>query len=61
MTGKDLIRVIGQIGLYHTLNGLSIAVTVTDARNAFGRIDYQITPVSGNGSAWIEAKFFTKG
>lgn len=37
------------------LNGFSIEVIITDARMAYGRLDFCVTPKSGSGSKWVSA------
>lgn len=34
---------------------LTVTVSITDARTAYGSAQYQITPVAGSGSAWVMA------
>jgi len=36
-----------------TLKGLGIEVTITDVKYAYGRIDYEVQPVSGYGKKWV--------
>lgn len=33
--------------------GTSVEVIIIDVRQAFGRVDYKIRPVSGDGSEWV--------
>jgi len=33
--------------------GTSIEVIIIDVKQAFGRVDYKIKPVSGDGSEWV--------
>lgn len=37
------------------LGKLWVDVKILDVRPSFGRVDYQITPVKGSGTVWIEA------
>jgi hypothetical protein len=54
MNIKQLAETIGKEGLY-IVNGLKIKVKVTDAKQAYGRIDYQIEPVNGQGQIWVNS------
>lgn len=38
------------------LGGLSVRVAIKAARANFGRVDYQITPLAGEGLVWISAE-----
>ncbi len=53
MTAKDQI---GNIGKFATikLRDLIIEVQIQDWRLSFGANQWQVTPVSGKGSLWIE-------
>ena len=45
-------RNIGKTALL-TLGSIDVAVTILDVKYAYGRIDYQISPVSGFGKKWV--------
>lgn len=51
MTAREMTALLGQTGVY-VVEGLSIPVTVFDARLRFGSVDVQIVPVNGGGSKW---------
>lgn len=51
---KDLLKDIGRKACFKT-EGLEISVKITNVRKAWGRIDYEITPVSGQGSKWVSS------
>ena len=36
-----------------SMQGLEIRVTVMDARQRFGSIDYLVSPVAGSGMVWV--------
>ena len=55
MTAKDLFQVLGQEREY-TVNGMIFKVTVVDAKIAYGKVRYQIQPVAGQCSAWVDAE-----
>lgn len=48
-----LLRVT--VGLYT----LTIPVTVTDTRTAFGRPESLVTPIAGSGEAWVSTSRLT--
>ena len=54
MTTAEIAALLGKTATYRC-NGLDVAVKILDARAVFGRIDYQITPVAGSGSAWVQS------
>jgi hypothetical protein len=45
---------IGKTGLL-TIQTLRVRVTVMDVRVTFGRTDFQVTPVDGQGQLWVES------
>ncbi len=53
---KDLAAVIGLQGQLRTVEGLRVDVGVDDARMAYRRIDYRITPLAGEGAAWVTSR-----
>lgn len=55
-TAQELAKNIGKRGqLRVSGTALTFAVTVTDARNRYGNLDYKVKPVDGNGEAWHQA------
>lgn len=56
MTAAQLAKVIGTTGLLRSQEGLQVAVTVTDARESFGRLDYLVAPVAGSGTVWVSSE-----
>ena len=48
---SDLIQYHGRTGLL--LGVVNCRVRITDVRLAFGRVDLLVTPVDGEGSAWV--------
>lgn len=61
MTGRELVNLIGQQGTLRSLDGLSVAVQIVDARENFGRIDVLVSPTAGEGTAWVSAGRVTVG
>lgn len=37
------------------IGDLTVDVRIMNIRSAFGRIDYEVTPVAGTGSRWIDS------
>lgn len=52
MTIAQLSKAIGTQGVW-AIGGVNVTVNVLDVRQAYGRIDYQIEPVSGTGCVWV--------
>jgi|TARA_Y100001949_G_scaffold164600_1_gene159583 hypothetical protein len=56
-TVEDLIdEHVGRKAHYNMADGLSIEVTVTNIKSHFGRLDMEITPISGSGTKWVTAE-----
>jgi hypothetical protein len=53
MTAKALGELIGQRATYSPADNIAFNVTVTDARQRFGRTDVRIEPESGLGFLWV--------
>ena len=53
---KDLAAVIGLQGQLRTAEGSRVDVGVGDARKAYPRIDYRITPLAGEGAAGVTSR-----
>ena len=54
MTAKQMGVAIGVAVMYQS-GELSFACVVTDAKNAYGQVRVQITPMTGDGSQWVNA------
>tara|TARA_Y100001947_G_C10155951_1_gene226081 strand:- start:131 stop:361 length:231 start_codon:yes stop_codon:yes gene_type:complete len=53
-TTEDLIdEYVGRKARYNMADGLSIEVTVTNIKSHFGRLDMEVTPISGTGNKWV--------
>ena len=52
-TARELAQYIGKTGSYR-IGDLSVNVEVLDARVSWGQIQYLNTPVSGEGSRWVQ-------
>jgi hypothetical protein len=54
MNTLELSQAIGKTGLL-SASVLSVRVTITDAKIAYGNVRYLVTPVSGTGSVWVDS------
>ena len=54
MNALEMSKAIGKQGSLGT-DGLRIDVTVSDVKKVYGAIRYQVTPVSGTGSVWVDS------
>lgn len=51
---KEMMKFIGKEVSYN-IHGLTVQVKVIDIRQAYGRIDYRITPINGKGNIWVSS------
>lgn len=52
---KELIKMLGKTVLY--ISGeMRFKVKIFDVRQMFGRTDYHIEPVAGNGCQWVSSE-----
>lgn len=51
----EYAKLIGKTGGLSISLGFNVNVVIFDVRVAFGRIDYQVRPVSGVGMTWVES------
>lgn len=54
MSVKEMAANIGKVGLL-SIQSLRVRVTVLDVRVTFGRTDFQVSPVDGQGNVWVES------
>jgi hypothetical protein len=54
MNALEMSLAIGKSGTLRT-DGLGVAVVISDAKLAYGNLRYQVTPVSGTGSVWVDS------
>lgn len=50
---REAGKAIGKRATLTTTEGLAIEVRVVDARQAYGRLEYLVTPIHGKGEAWV--------
>jgi hypothetical protein len=55
LTGFDLADHIGRTGSLR-VGELKIDVRIADARQVWGRLDYLVSPVAGQGAEWVSAE-----
>lgn len=49
---KEAAEMIGKVGVI-TIHGLDIEVKIIDVRNSWGRFDFLVCPVAGEGRRWV--------
>ncbi len=54
MTAKQLHPYLGKL-VYLSVNGIRFCCIVADAKRAYGRDLYQLEPVAGEGTIWVNA------
>jgi hypothetical protein len=53
MTTRQMAQAIGKhVGL--KIESLIIPVEITDIKEAWGRLRFEVTPLQGSGSQWVE-------
>ena len=57
MTVKELAGFIGKEG-YINHGYLHINIKIVDIKKEYGRIRYQVSPISGSGEEWLEGVKF---
>jgi cell division protein FtsN len=50
---KELMKALGKQAQLR-LEGFSVAVTISDVKQAYGNTRYYVTPVNGTGEAWVD-------
>lgn len=63
MAETGVVELAEQIGWQGALqvNGMSVGVRVMDVRRSFGRVDYKVEPLYGEGeSGWLSSIRFAK-
>jgi hypothetical protein len=59
MTLASIASRIGQHASFRSADALNIAVTVLDAKTAYGNVRFLVTPVVGNGHVWVDSSRVT--
>lgn len=52
---KELIKQIGKEADL-TIESFTVRVKILDVRSAYGRIDYEVTPVTGSRTRWVSGE-----
>lgn len=55
MTARDLSARIGTEVYMEPVRGLRFLCRITNAKQAYGHPRFELTPVSGEGRAWVDA------
>ena len=55
---KEYLKFIGKTSVY-PVNSLLIPVKITDVKQVYGNIHFEITPISGKGSVWVRNSSLT--
>jgi hypothetical protein len=53
MTTQETMHLIGQLGTIQT-GGLTVQIRILNVKVSYGRTRYQVQPIAGEGSVWIE-------
>jgi hypothetical protein len=56
---SEIQNLIGKSGRLEVEKNFIVAVTILDARSAFGRMDLEVTPANGSGSKWVSMERVT--
>lgn len=60
MNTLELMQIIGRTAiLAGKRNEFDTSVRITDAKMSYGRLLYQVVPISGTGSVWVKADRIT--
>jgi len=54
----EMAKVLGRAGRWEPTTpegGLSVDVRIVDVRQAYGKLQYRIVPLSGTGEVWVSA------
>ena len=52
---KEYINIIGRKAIMHDDRGVVWNVYIKDVRQSYGRVDYLISPASGEGETWVSS------
>ena len=53
MSVSQMAKMIGQNGHIFGAGDMRISVRIVDVKVSYGQVRYQITPLAGDGTAWI--------
>jgi len=49
---REYLKFIGKTSVY-PVNSLLIPVKITDVKQVYGNVHFEITPISGKGTVWV--------
>ena len=52
---RELTKQIDKIALFYS-ESMRFRVKIIDVKTAFGRIDYLVEPIAGDGSKWVSSE-----
>lgn len=55
LLGSEAVKMIDKEALLVTTEGLEVPVKIVNVRGVYGRTDYQVTPLGGNGTVWVSS------
>jgi len=55
LSGKEILEIIGNHGYIRTPSCLNVEVKILDVKQSYGNTRYNVTPVTGFGSAWVQS------
>jgi len=55
MSALELVKMIGRTGYIFARGDIEMAVRITDVKTSYGAVRYQVEPIAGRGSAWIDS------
>ena len=58
VTAKGMAEVLNQVGTLY-VNDLSVNVRILNVKSSYGRIRYQVVPISGDGVVWVDSNRVT--
>jgi len=59
MTTAQMARYLDKTASYALPNGLTFWVSIVDIRMAWGKVQFQIVPITGQGPAWVSEDSIT--
>ena len=54
MKVSEYAGMVGSENFQVNLNGLSVHVRILDVKVSYGTVRYQVTPLAGSGSVWVQ-------
>ena len=54
MTAREQASLLDSTATWQPVQGIKVEVRISDVRQAFGRTDCLVVPLSGTGSTWVD-------